>query len=105
MLVLPVPNPLRNDSARDPVPEVMAQQRFTKVRVLYGGSEVDNPLRTFFNGVNSRRDNWRVLALNSPEGGGGQDRVPRTARWHAEVLPPASCLRLLLNDWNMHDLR
>jgi hypothetical protein len=44
-----------------------------RVGVPFGGSEVDNPLRTFLNGVNSRRDIWRVLALNSPEGGGGQD--------------------------------
>ena len=34
----------------------MKQQRFTKVRVLHGGSEVTNSPRTFLNGVNSRRD-------------------------------------------------
>ena len=34
----------------------MKQQRFAKVRVLYGGSEVTNSPRTFLHRVNSGRD-------------------------------------------------
>ena len=50
--------------ARTPSPEVVKRQRFTKVRVFYGGSEVTNPLRTFFNGVKSKRATFRSGTLN-----------------------------------------
>jgi hypothetical protein len=44
------------------------QQRFAKVRVLYGGSEVTNSPRTFALSVNSTRDTSDPISLPRPCG-------------------------------------
>lgn len=64
---LPVHNPLRNHS-REPTPEVVNQQRFARVRVLQGGLEATNPLRTFALSVNSTRDTVDPGSLPRPCG-------------------------------------